>query len=146
MSHNAQFFNDKLSKLRQEIQDLSAKKEYFRRQIDPETITRVMSSMKKIIEDMTHYGALLNRIKEPNDEMRQLIAAYIRTATLTKNGEIQLELHIDSTPKDKNGYPIGIRTQTNWTKTSCATVTPRGCLFYNITSFFLFFNTILLIR
>ncbi|MBO5725107.1 MAG: hypothetical protein J6S58_09790 [Lentisphaeria bacterium] len=38
MSHNTQFFNDKLSKLRQEIQDLAAKKEYFRQQIDPETI------------------------------------------------------------------------------------------------------------
>ena len=111
MSHNAQFFNDKLSKLRQEIQDLSAKKEYYKQQIDPEMITRVMSSMKKIIEDMTHYGVLLNRIKEPNNEMRQLIAAYIRSATLTKEGEIKLELHIDDgTPKDKNGSGSWIRT------------------------------------
>ena len=26
----------------------------------------------------------------------------------------------------KNGNPVGIRTQTNWTKTSCATITQRG--------------------
>ena len=26
----------------------------------------------------------------------------------------------------KSGNPVGIRTQTNWTKTSCATITQRG--------------------
>ena len=119
--------HDKLSKIRQKNQDLSAKKEYFKQQIDPETITRAVSAMKKIIEDMTHYGKLPDHIKEPSDELRQLTAAYIRSAPLKKGGEILLELHLDSsTLKDENGYPIGIRTQTNWTKTSCATVTPWG--------------------
>ena len=39
-------------------------------------------------------------------------------------------LHKKSTLKSafefKNGNPVGIRTQTNWTKTSCATITQRG--------------------
>ena len=32
----------------------------------------------------------------------------------------------------KSGNPVGIRTQTNWTKTSCATITQRGYSDYSV--------------
>ena len=35
MSNNAQFFNDKLVKIQQEITDLTAKKEYYKAQSAP---------------------------------------------------------------------------------------------------------------
>ena len=112
MSNNAQFFNDKLAKIQQEITDLTAKKEYYKAQSTPENITRIMGAMENIVNDMVSYGKLFSHLPENCEELRKLIAAYVRSATVTKEGKITLELYLDdkSTSNLKNGNPVRIRT------------------------------------
>ena len=112
MSNNAQFFNDKLVKVQQEITDLTAKKEYYKAQSTPENITRIMGAMENVVNDMVSYGKLFSHLPEDCEELRKLIAAYVRSATVTKEEKITLELYLDdkSTSNLKNGNPVRIRT------------------------------------
>ena len=113
MSNNAPFFNDKLAKIQQEITDLTAKKEYYKAQSTPENITRIMGAMENIVNDMVSYGKLFSHLPENCEELRKLIAAYVRSATVTKEGKITLELYLDdkSASNLKNGNAITLMTK-----------------------------------
>ena len=54
-----------------------------------------MGTMENIVKDMINYGKLLNHFPENCEELRKLIAAYMRSATISKEGKIMLEMYLN---------------------------------------------------